>query len=531
MQLTSIQLYTYLIGFICGLCLIVAGCSTVSHRDAPNALRTAELAFTHGQANEVITALTQTSPRGLSPELTLRYWGLLAAAYRVIGQPVQAIAQLDRRDRLYPPLSSARRDNQLAILATLNTLNPTALNHAARNAGNEQLRDWIDIARLFRSTTNHGIAEVSYQSWRAAHHHHPALPELAELYYGAYAGHYPANSRVAVLLPKGGRFADAGHAIRTGLMAAYDANHSGARPYLQLPSNQTPAAYDAAITAGSDVVIGPLEKTAVDELVSRRDLPVPTLALNRTSDELFGNSRQLKLPDQLTLFALSPEDEAMNAAHYAWSSGLHSALLLAPQGQWGTRLASAFRSAFHALGGTVVREQLYGATSGGYGAAIGSLLAGSNADVIFVVATNTVIDELWPLLEQANRMQLPVIATSHVHDGLNNVVRESGLIGLYFVDIPWLLEQNAADPLTREQLQATLPGVTGPLARLYAMGIDAYRVAPYAAALRQDPGLVFSGATGQLSVDPQGVMVRQLALAQFTATGVRRVQQVGRNNK
>ncbi|MBB1089667.1 penicillin-binding protein activator [Rhodopseudomonas palustris] len=530
MQLTSIRFYAHLTGFVCVLCLIIAGCSTSPHRDAPNALRTAELAFNNGRANEVISILTHSSPRGLSPELTLRYWGLLAAAYRFVGQPVQAVAQLDRRDGLYPPLSTARRDNQLAILTTLNTLNSTALNHAARTAGNEQLRDWIDIARLFRSTTNHSIAEVSYQSWRAAHNHHPALPELAEVYYGARAGHYPANSRVAVLLPKGGRFADASHAIRTGLMAAYDANHSGARPYLHVPSAQTPAVYDAAVTAGSDVVIGPLEKTAVDELVSRRELPVPTLALNRISDDSPNSGRQLNLPDQLTLFALSPEDEAINAAQYAWASGLRSALLLAPQGQWGTRLASAFRSAFRALGGTVVREQVYGATSGGYGAAIGSLLAGSKADVIFVVATNTVIDELWPLLEQANRTQLPVITTSHVHDGLNNVVRESGLIGLYFVDIPWLLEQNAADPLTREQLQATLPGVTGPLARLYAMGIDAYRVAPYAAALRQDPGLVFSGATGELSVDPQGVMVRQLALAQFTATGVRRVQQVGRGN-
>jgi outer membrane PBP1 activator LpoA protein len=75
-------------------------------------------------------------------------------------------------------------------------------------------------------------------------------------------------------------------------------------------------------------------------------------------------------------------------------------------------------------------------------------------------------------------------------------------------------------PLTRRALRRALPGMGGNDQRLYAMGIDAYRIAPRVADLAKRPGAFYPGQTGALSVDAAGRIHRQLVLGQFSATGV-----------
>ncbi|MFW5723876.1 MAG: penicillin-binding protein activator, partial [Halochromatium sp.] len=101
-----------------------------------------------------------------------------------------------------------------------------------------------------------------------------------------------------------------------------------------------------------------------------------------------------------------------------------------------------------------------------------------------------------------------------------DAAQNRALAGLYFVDIPWLLDQQRSDRLSRQALRGTLSNVSGPLARLYAMGIDAYRLAPRIAEMSQQPGTFFPGETGGLSLDSRGRVRRQLTLARFTPAGV-----------
>ena len=86
------------------------------------------------------------------------------------------------------------------------------------------------------------------------------------------------------------------------------------------------------------------------------------------------------------------------------------------------------------------------------------------------------------------------------------------LDGVRFVDIPWLVD---ADSAAFADLKR--PGYPNPtLERLYALGMDAFRVAQ-AFADGAPAKLEFDGATGHLSLDDTRQFVREGRLMQFRA--------------
>jgi hypothetical protein len=467
------------------------------------ALLQADLALSRGRASAAIAALEDIDPQTLPPTLQHSWYGTMAAAYRLRNQPVRAAQALNRLDDLLKERKQ-RLDNQVSLLFTLTSLPPSQLDEAARTSRGE-LRGWVELARLLASRSLPSAElDTARRSWSAQHPKHPALPELSEAYFIALSGSYPAASRALVLLPTTGRFSAAGQIIQSGINAAHAADRGATRPRLDFRSDHGTPDF-SAVTEGADLVIGPLVKRSVSALAGSGALPVPTLALNRTHGASAENLFQ---------FALAPEDEAVSAANHAFAAGVRRAAILSPEGAWGTRMATAFRNQWRALGGQIVAQPRYGSIFEG-----AATVARSDAEIVLLVATTATVAELWTEVRAAG-FKGPVIATSHVYDGTFDRQRHARLAGLYFVDIPWLLDQQRSDRLSRQALRARLPSISGPLARLYAMGIDAYRLAPRAAAMRAQPGTFFPGETGGLSIDARGEVHRQLTLARFTASGV-----------
>jgi hypothetical protein len=401
--------------------------------------------------------------------------------------------------------ASARLDNQVSLLFTLSTLGQSGLKEAVRNSGG-QMKGWAELATMFSA---YGAPspklDAEFRQWRSGHRVHPALANLPQGYFATLAGGYAADTDALVLLPTGGRFGIAGDAVRDGIKAAYDADRSGNRPNLKFRGS----GYDAGVDAGAELVIGPLEKPAVSALASRSSLPVPTLALNRAG----GGST-----DNLFQFSLAPEDEAINVANYASTSGLKSASLLYPTGPFGDRLADAFSAQWRTLGGRIIGQKAYPPGDSHYDRTSAALLADGKADFVFLVATTKDAQAIYSSLREAGA-RMPVVATSHVYSGEFDPNRDAALSGLYFVDIPWILDNERSDSLSRKALRDKLPNVNGPLARLYAMGIDGYRLAPRVAQMGKSPGTFFPGETGGLTIDSLGQIRRQLMLAQFTKSG------------
>lgn len=330
-------------------------------------------------------------------------------------------------------------------------------------------------------------------------------------------GGYAAGDKVTAILPGKGPVAEVANAVREGLRAAHGADDTAAKPTLGFIASEEPtkiaAAYEKAVAAGATQVIGPLLKPAVDALAAGPALKVPTLALNQTST---GG----KTADNLYQFALAPETEAMDAANQAKAMGFTRALLLAPAGDTDQRRVDAFRRQWKTLGGTLVGEATFAPTAAGVEGILSGLLGKGDADFLFLAADADQARKIYPAIRTA-REALPVIATSAVYSGATDPARDKALTGLYFVDLPWVLGVGAADdPLARAKLKRGAPYLATPLGlRLYAMGIDAYRLPPRLAALAKDPRATFPGETGTLSLDSLGRVQRQLTLAQFTASG------------
>ena len=110
---------------------------------------------------------------------------------------------------------------------------------------------------------------------------------------------------------------------------------------------------DGKLDAGARRV-NRLTKGALADLATKPDRPVPILALNRIDEVLpaEGSSALVKL-------SLSPEDDAVSMATIAFGTGARRALILAPAGDWGSKMSDTVRAQWTKLGGTVVSSATY----------------------------------------------------------------------------------------------------------------------------------------------------------------------------
>jgi hypothetical protein len=477
------------------------------------AILRAQLALITGRPEQAIQLLTAMPAMGLPITWQQQRLGLLATAYRLTHQPLAALTTLDRlQAQVNDP--QQRKQQQVALLLMLSALDSQSIHDIQQ--GQRRLNGWLELSQLFAGYHQADAAlQQHYALWRRSYSNHPAVEDLPSAYFAALTGGYQPQSDVWVFLPDNGRFQTAAQAIHDGFMTAYQNDHSGQRPQLHfVNSTRHRDIYQYASQHGADVIIGPLRKEAVETVVQQagKSPQIPTLVLNHPADAMY-------LPESCVSFALAPEDEAVNAALFAWASGLRSALILYPQGPWGLRIADAFRNQWTQSGGKIAGQEMYGTVSSGFGAAIGELLAHSQGDMVFLVATGTDMVDLWTDLRTMNARSLPVVATSHAYDGAVDQARDRILTGLYFVDIPWMLNKQQARSASTQQLQQVTTQNQGPLARLYAMGIDAYRFGAHLNQLTANSSLMVPGQTGILHVDSRGRVQRQLVLAKFTPNG------------
>src|SRR5690606_10159202 len=94
-----------------------------------------------------------------------------------------------------------------------------------------------------------------------------------------------------------------------------------------------------------------------------------------------------------------------------------------------------------------------------------------------------------------------------IYDGGTNPAANRDLNNIIFNDAPWVLD--GTDPLKPAVVQ-TWSAASGPIQRLRAMGVDAYRLYLRMEQMRAYPYTRVSGATGLLSYREDGSIHRQL---------------------
>jgi len=487
------------------------------------------------QSNQVLNRINREQLDQSSDQDQIRY-GLLKAQFHELSGHFLTAAR--ERDFLSSILEDeVRATNHQKIWQNLTNIALENLLKWAETAPNTQFADWLQLAAIAKDPA-YTLAEhiTAINEWRLGHPAHPASIELPGglSLLEEIAQQQPKH--IALLLPLTGNLANSGKSVREGFMAAYyqTLQRGYEVPTISIIDTQASGslelAYGDALALDAEWVIGPLDKKLVNQIAKLDKLPLPTLALNYSDQNAVGEQ-----PDDLYQFGLAAEDEARLIAERAFQLGYRRVLALSPDNSWGKRIYAAFEQRWLDLGGDIAEQRFYKQKKD-YNPEIKALLnvddsqkryktirrlmresiefeprRRQDADWVFLLALPKQGRQIRPMFDFNFAGDLPVFSTSQIFSGKQNRKKDTDLNGIQFTDLPWLLESSEI----KTEIENNHKRARGNYARLYAMGVDAYRLYPR---LKQLSALPFSkifGVTGDLSIDHEGKIHRKMPFAVF----------------
>jgi outer membrane PBP1 activator LpoA protein len=256
------------------------------------------------------------------------------------------------------------------------------------------------------------------------------------------------------------------------------------------------ALYQQALASGAQAVVGPLTHDGVMTLAAQGGISVPTLALNGIE----GN----KPSDKLYFFGLTLEGEARQVARLAAAEDLHTASIVSSDTPLSRRLVQAFGEEWKRQGGEIAVVKIFtGDTT------IFADLPVDPGSMVFVAANADKARLFRPFLNAV----LPVYATSQIFNGngSSNQIVNYDLRDINFVDMPWLLQPDHPAVMVYPRPS---PPLDVDMERLYALGIDAYRLLHLIANNRLG-ALPLDGVTGSIRLGANRQFEREAIAAQF----------------
>jgi outer membrane PBP1 activator LpoA protein len=321
-------------------------------------------------------------------------------------------------------------------------------------------------------------------------------------------------------------FGSAGEAVRQGFFAASDA--AGKKVTIQvLEVDDEAAGLQSAIGAAQDrgvrVVVGPLLRAGVNAVVDGGYAAVPTVLLNYPD-------RDAAAPPSMLALGLSAESEAQYIVRVALSEfvGTRRApgaapriVVLAGPSALERRIAQAYVAALRSAGETPLVID----TAAESGDRIARQLDAERHDAVFLA-----LDAQGAALVRA-RIPRPILifGTSLLNAtggaaSPEAIAIANDLDGVRFVDMPWLLRGGSSTGAN-----GPLPPVPLPpeLARLYALGVDAFRVAQRWSA--GESKFTLDGMMGRLRVDRSaGPRVERTPAVAIYRNGAIEREEIGR---
>jgi outer membrane PBP1 activator LpoA protein len=341
--------------------------------------------------------------------------------------------------------------------------------------------------------------------------------------------------RVALLLPlRSALFGAAADAVRSGFLTAAERQRGNLIVTVIETADAAPdvlATY-RDVASKYDIIVGPLSRSAVTALAQSGSVARPTIAL--VQPDLPDNTAQ-RVPPLMLMMGLSIEDEARQIA--AWTEREKAPgkiFAVATNVAWQRRAIKAFSQEARHIGLTV--EELDVSVSSNVLSASGlaqlsqriqaekpallfvALDAGQTAQLRSAIGNDVPLygtSQLNPLTWANATRPRPApaadasvaaapnaLAPTGVAGGSGSAVadpRRPELDGVRLVDLPWQLP--GAPTGASAYARPAVAGGSGSadLERLYALGIDAFRVADELA--QQRTSFDLDGVTGQLSVN------------------------------
>ena len=308
----------------------------------------------------------------------------------------------------------------------------------------------------------------------------------------------PTSNVIALILPLDvPAYERAASAVRDGFLdAAQAAGARGDCIVLAHGIDGVVSAFEAARARGVRVAVGPLVRDDLKTLAIS-DVKLPwTVALNQLDD----GSR---LPGAIFSFPLTVESDGRMLAQRALASGARSVDVIEGDSPLMKRFAGAFALAWRDSGGRVPDAFRFDAAPEAL-TGLRRTLIQTAPDAVLLAVNGDRAALVKPFLGA-----IRAYASGLVFERPSPAVARD-LDGVRVVEIPWLLTPGAPEfnALPRRDFDSAA------LARLYALGLDAFRVA---ASFQNGPPARFDldGATGHVSLAPGRQFVREGKLAVY----------------
>ena len=257
--------------------------------------------------------------------------------------------------------------------------------------------------------------------------------------------------RIGLLLPTSSpSLGDAAQVVRAGFEAAAATDGTAEVVNVDEQESNVVQRYRTTVASGVKVMVGPLTRQGIASIVPY--VSVPTLALNAVEPGLPAKSKLLSL-------SLTVEGEARQMARMMHDDGRTSPLVVSAGDVLSQRLTQAFSQEWQKQTGSAPVVLAWPATTPLADAV-------KSADSVFVAMSADDAAALKPTLPDA----LTVYATSQ----LNTRNPVPALAGIRFIDMPWFLMPDQTE--VKHYPRPASP-LTVQTERLYALGIDAYRIA------------------------------------------------------
>ncbi|MGV3742544.1 MAG: penicillin-binding protein activator [Burkholderiaceae bacterium] len=314
------------------------------------------------------------------------------------------------------------------------------------------------------------------------------------------------TARIGLLLPLHSEaLGTAASVVRDGFMAAAEREASIALSVEVVDSGEAPedvlGAYGNALQR-FDIVVGPLTRSGVAAIAQSGTVGKPTIALAQAEMNEEGRAG---LPRQMLAMGLSVEDEARRMAGWMQArKPVGKAIVLATPTAWQRRAAKAFAERWQQLGYEAELMELDIAAQGTYLGASGLIQLQKRLQTETPPFLFSALDAV-----QTRQMRMligtdiPVFGTSQLNPLtlLQWSIADPSpeMNGVRLLDMPWLLQADHPAVMAYSQ-SASSSGQQrdADMERLYALGIDAFRVAREVALGQMQ--FQIDGVTGKLRV-------------------------------
>ncbi len=482
--------------------------------------------------NQSLAQLDKIDEISLSSEQAIAYYQQLTQTYQQKGKLKHSIAALMALSER-AIATSEKLAAQQYVLHQLSYMSPKHIQQAKMDADTRLNKGWTSLVALLNTQMlqPESLWE-NLQLWHRDFSDHPATLLITS----KPAMLPPKSHHVALLLPLKGPLAGPAQAIHDGVMQAYFGAQSQQRSgqftvkvydTYQQDINQI---YSKATHEGASWVIGPLDKSTINQLLAQSSLDVPTLVLNQPA--------RTRSQHNLLQLSLNPRQEIQQLAHRVWQDGHRRVLVFSPEDSWGKDLIDTFEAHWQQLGGTF--SDVMGYKPGQhFNHRIATILGVKKSqqryrrisraiaqkpiyypqrrqdiDAVILIALPRDARQIRPMLKFYYAGNLPTYSISTAYRGHTNTNKDKDLNGLIFCDMPALLLRHKKNASSYSAVDSWPEQLNSPQ-RLYALGHDAYLLTLQHPLLQQYPLLGLPGNSGLLWLDKYGQVFRQLSWARF----------------